>query len=741
MAASGLGWDDVDIANRAGLPVSAGAVEPAVFGQNGFYSEFARAVEAYYARLYGTGSLAVKLSYNGTRHEPHVAQAVFGQMLAEANVTVRMSRYLVASDTSNGTVHSVTFEAGQSRRQETISAATFVDATYEGDLLALSGAPFRQGREGRREWGELNAGVVFQDNAKGCFLRGSTGSASPRLPAMTFRLCFTTNATNRVALAAPPAAYNRSRYLGYVDDRAAGRMAQVWEAWSGPRALPPTGEKFDINCNPRPLGFVWAGADKELYVDAVNAGAGAGATAWRGRAGSSAAGWADRALRQASLRDITLGLLWFLQHDAAVDPSARAANLRYGLCADEFVYTPAERAAGGAFANITLAHDHFPWQLYVREARRLLGLTTFTEADMVPQPEHPAGRPPLRAPSVAVGTYAIDAFPASERRPAAGQASGSTPLEGYISMERELSAPSTLPADAMLTSALDNLVVPTALSATHVAFSAVRLEPTWMMLGAAAGALAAQAWRGGVGVHDVPLLQLQSAVLLDAGQPLVFYTDIAGTGADLVGVTSSSSAGAGTASYYRAMQVLGPHGVADDEGFRARPSSPLERGRAARWLAGAMRARASTVGNASAAAAKWAQLGSERGGFHFQYGDRGRAGGTGCINSSWADYGPGDAFFEDAYALARMFIVTPPPSTCTHFRPLDAVDSDEWLAWLSRGLPLPRHHRENQQRQRARTRNADTGNDQIRLPALDLDRGAASVALLQAAMPATTAGA
>jgi hypothetical protein len=234
----------------------------------------------------------------------------------------------------------------------------------------------------------------------------------------------------------------------------------VWHAWSTPRPLPPTGHKFDINCNPRPLGFIWAGPLKEEYINATH----------------------DRRrniLRE--LRDLTLGLLWFVQRDTAVPPQERLENQQYGLCKDEF--TSSEEA-------------HFPWQLYIREARRLVGRQLLTEADLIPVV--PEGRPPLLPDAVAVGSFPIDSFPCTERMPAFNERSASTALEGYVGMYKNLVAPMTLPAGMMIpnasatgaTSPPSNLIVPTAVSATHVAFSAVRLEPTWMSIGSAAGQLA-----------------------------------------------------------------------------------------------------------------------------------------------------------------------------------------------------------------------------------------------------------
>ena len=262
MMSGGLGWDDVDCsycptASPAGVP------SRAVYGTS-VYRQFAARVRAHYAAV---SERALELSVNGTRHEPHVAEQILLAMLTERNVSVRLGLRLTGVSVLGGRIRSLMVQpvnmADSSRLPpQTITGHAFIDASYEGDLLAQAGAPWTVGREGRTEYGELNAGVVFQDNVKKSFLRGSTGDASHAVPAMTWRLCFSTTA-NRKLMTAPPTNYNRSLYLGYLEDVSENRIKSVWNAWSGPRPLPPDGSKYDINCNPRPLGFIWAGGRKD----------------------------------------------------------------------------------------------------------------------------------------------------------------------------------------------------------------------------------------------------------------------------------------------------------------------------------------------------------------------------------------------------------------------------------------------------------------------------------------------
>lgn len=648
MMASGLGWDDVDTTQvrQSGL-TDPSPVPAAVYG-SGVYAQFAQRVEAHYAAI---SSGAQQLSVGGTRHEPSVAEAILADMLRDANVSVctglslasvtKATRHAppqaAASAAANGddrdgdasSLVSASFVAspgGLSAHPQAgldVSARAWIDGTYTGDLAAAAGVPTRIGREGRSETGELAAGVVFMESSTHTVLRGSTGAPSPRVPAMTWRLCFSNVSSNIAPLTSPPLNYNRSTYLGYVDDLNAKRIGSVFNAWSGPRPLPPNGSKFDMNCNPRPLGFVWVGPQKEEYITA-NA--------------------TRRVQLVEELRNLTLGLLWFQQNDVAVPPDQRAEARRYGLCVDEFK-----------------DNGNFPWQLYVREARRIVGFANLTEHDMIPA--NPDGRPPLHAASIAPGTYAIDSFPASPDRPAVSQQSSVTPLEGYVGMYQTMVAPTTLPAGMIVSPAVANLVVPTAASATHVAFSAVRLEPTWMSLGVAAGLLASLAIQtgdgggairtssahpsvGSVDVAAVNLLSLQRSIVADGGLPPLFFNDLwqANVSPDV----------------RAAMLTLGSHGIATDDSFAADADGSLRRGVAATWLFGALRARNSSVTVLAPGAAPPAP------------------------GVAWADFGPGDNGFNEAVDLAAHGIVTPPPDKATAFRPAATITGSEWSAWLGR---------------------------------------------------------
>ena len=478
MAASGLGKSDIE--NRDAI--------------GGIFREFTRRVRADYVRRYGEGSQNVKLSHDGYYYEPSVAERVFGEMIADAKSIRTFAGHRLREAVRNGNrLAAVRLENRKSKEMVELRGKVFIDGTYEGDLAAFAGAPFRVGRESRADFGEIHAGVVYQDYETRTFLPGTTGQGDGRIQAYTFRLCLTTNLKNSRVLDAPPPDYDRSAYLGYLDDWKAGRLGATKDAKPGRGYYAPTfgtlvrslsltelpNEKFDVNMNPRPLGFPFAGINDE-YPNAD---------------------WEQREKITARIRNLTLGLLYFLQNDSAVPEEHRKLARQYNLPRDEFQ-----------------DNSNFPWQLYVREARRIEGEYTFSEQDVILAPD--GGRARIHADSVAAADFPIDSFPVQSREPLATKA-----LEGYILMLDEFTQPYQLPYRIMVPQRVDGLLVPVAASATHVAFSTIRMEPTWMALGQAAGEAASLAIETGVPVRTVDVGMLQRR-LLKSGHVLTFFRDL-----------------------------------------------------------------------------------------------------------------------------------------------------------------------------------------------------------------------
>ena len=280
---------------------------------------------------------------------------------------------------------------------------------------------------------------------------------------------------------------------------------------------PLPNRKTDININPRPLAFPFAELNY-LYP---------------------AADWPLRERITARIRNLTLGLLYFLQNDPEIPAEHRKLANQYHLARDEFAGT-----------------NNFPWQLYVREARRIVGLYTLTENDTEVGPE--LGRTRVFPDSIAAGEFPIDSFPVRRRQPG-----HDTALEGYIFMLDRLTRPYQIPYRIMIPETIDGLFVPVAASTTHIAYSTIRLEPTWMALGQAAGTAAHLALAAGVQPRNVDTAQLQHE-LLKQGQVITFFKDI----------DRNHPA-------YAALQFLGTRACFPD--YYARPDAPITQTEAAEW--------------------------------------------------------------------------------------------------------------------------------------------------------------
>jgi hypothetical protein len=422
---------------------------------------FARRFYAAVAEHYGVPLWGVK------GPEPHIAERIFERFLEQAGVEVALG-----ATEGEGAVE--------------------IDASYEGDLLARRGAPYAVGRESRDLYGEQWAGRqpayrpskhnfpvrVSPFAADGSLLphvcepeldaRGwpaeRLGEGDGGLQAYQFRLCLTDRPGNRLPLAEPagydPAEYEvLRRYLHDVRCAARDLLGLVPD-------LLPNG-KCDVN-SIGPFSLNLLDGSNRAYLDGDRA-----------------------AIRERHLRHAQ-GLLWFLATEAPEAISSEVA--RWGPCADEFV------DSGG-----------WPHQLYVRDARRLVGEHVLTEHDLL------AGR---HDDVVALGSYNVDVreiertwryLPEYDPEPAVFN-------EGYLSVPVPAYG---IPYRSLVPRREDaeNLLVPLCLSASHVAFASVRMEPTLMLLGHAAGLAAAQAARRGVAVQDVDVAALQES-LRSAGQVL-----------------------------------------------------------------------------------------------------------------------------------------------------------------------------------------------------------------------------
>lgn len=472
MTTSGLGKSDVEQKEYIG----------------GLFKEFTQKIYDYYKNIYPEGSEDLALCREGYYFTPALAEQILEEMIAEAgNITVLRNYSLVVPKVQDNTIKQVLIRNNTDHDTLTVDAKVFIDGTYEGDLYAGAGAEYRLGREGRSDFNEPHAGRIYFDYQKGEFLEGSTGEGDDGLPAYTYRLCLTKDPDNSYVLTQPPKGYNRELYTPYFEDLASGLMsapAVFHDGWgyypehfdTMVRALSVTdlpGNKVDANINPRPLAFPFPEENKG-YVEGDY---------------QTRLNIADRH------RQIALGLLWFLQNDEEILPEHRAMARQYHLPLDEFQ-----------------DNEHFPYQLYVREARRLVGEYTITEHDIAITEQAPEFF--THPDTIAMGEFPIDSFPVHKKQP------GDTlVLEGYLGMLAYLTRPYEIPYRSMIPVKLDGIIVPVALSATHIGFCSIRMEPTWMSLGQAAGIAAHLCIQNEELPRHVAIDQMQS-LLIDQGQVL-----------------------------------------------------------------------------------------------------------------------------------------------------------------------------------------------------------------------------
>jgi hypothetical protein len=304
MVSGGLGWTDTGRRSTIG----------------GYAKEFFNRMLAHYVATCGNDSQQVKDCSDGYYFEPHVAENVFRAMLAEAKVTVVFDARLNLAKIEKAGKRIVAVTTLGGRR---FQGGVFIDATYEGDLMAASGVSCRVGREAQSEYGEEHA----------------MPRADKKVQAYNFRICLTQRDGNRLPIP-KPAAYDPALYENLA------KMLQ--------RQKPPRLDGHILKIDPLPNN----------KTDINNGGS--HSTDWTGHSWDYPEGdYATRDRIWAEHRNYNQGLLWFLGNDPRVPENLRREMLTWGFCRDEFQDT------GG-----------WPHQLYVREARRMTGLHVMTERNV-----------------------------------------------------------------------------------------------------------------------------------------------------------------------------------------------------------------------------------------------------------------------------------------------------------------------------------------------------------------------
>jgi hypothetical protein len=411
--------------------------------------------------------------------EPHVAEHVFDEMLREAKVMTIFDRRLrekTGVAKKGNRIVAITLQGG-----EVLRAPVFVDATYEGDLMAEAGLSYTWGRESTADYGESLAGVrgkqrpdhhfnvgVSPYAADGSLLpevspgpKGQLGQGDKKVQAYGFRICLTNRKDDEVPYPKPdhynPYRYELLKRLIETLTAAEGRPPVMGEMmYLGPLK----GDKFDVNSqggfSTDHIGASWdyPTADYKRQAEI----------------------WQDHYQYEA-------GFFYFLAHDPSVPLSLRNEVNEYGLAKDEFT-----------------DNRNWPWQLYIRESRRMMGSYVMTQKDIQEDITKPD--------SIGMGSYESDSHHV-QRVPTADKTVENEGEMYVVTNPYEIPYRMILPKSGQV----DNLLVPVCFSASHVAYSTIRMEPQYMIIGQAAGVAATLAVRHKVPVRDISIPELQKRLL------------------------------------------------------------------------------------------------------------------------------------------------------------------------------------------------------------------------------------
>ena len=418
--------------------------------------------------------------------EPSVAEKVFEDLVREHRIPVVRNEWLDRARGVKKTGPRITSIAMLSGK--TYTGRMFIDATYEGDLMAAAGVDYHVGREANRVYGEEHNGVqtgvlhhrhhfgvlkerispyiVPGDPKSGVLPRvsaaapGTFGEGDKRVQAYCFRMCLTDHPENRIPFSKPEG-YDPKQYELLARIYAAG-----WTETFG-KFDPIPNHKTDTN-NHGPFSTDNIGMSYD-YPEASY----------------------DR--RREIIREherYQKGWLYFITTDPRVPREVREKMKSWGLPKDEF------KDNGG-----------WPHQIYVREARRMVGSYVMTENELRKKKPTPD--------SVGMGSYTIDSHNVQRYI---------TP-EGYVQNEGDIGVPTGGPYEIAYGSLVpkrgqaDNLLVPVCVSSSHIAFGSIRMEPVFMILGQSAATAAVLAIDAKLAVQDVPYAKLRESLLKD-GQVL-----------------------------------------------------------------------------------------------------------------------------------------------------------------------------------------------------------------------------
>jgi len=415
--------------------------------------------------------------------EPHAAEMAFDQLIEENDIPLYREEWL---DRDGGvSMKGTSIKSIQTLSGKVFKGRVFIDATYEGDLMAEAGVSYHIGREGcdvyGEKWNGVQTGVLhhghhFKKDISPYIIPGDPGSGvlpristenpgeycegDSKIQAYCFRMCLTKVPENRVEITRPQD-YDSTQYELLVRIFDAGWM-ELFNKFD-----PIPNHKTDVN-NHGPFSSDNIGMNYD-YPEA------------------------SYERRKEIIREhvsYQMGLLYFLVSDTRVPPELQEEMVQWGYAKDEFT-----------------DNGHWPHNIYVREARRMIGEFVMTENEVL-------GKQPVKK-SIGMGSYTMDSHNIQRYI----KPDGFVQNEGDIGVHPDEPYRIDMGAILPIREECTNLLVPVALSSSHIAFGSIRMEPVFMILGQSAATLATLAVAEGKGIHEITYEQLRTKLLED-GQVL-----------------------------------------------------------------------------------------------------------------------------------------------------------------------------------------------------------------------------
>ena len=414
--------------------------------------------------------------------EPHVAEQVFEDLIREYKIPVLHNEWL---DRKNGVrKNGARIVSIRTLSRKTFTGRIFIDATYEGDLMAAAGVRYHIGREAKsaygEEWAGIQTGVLHHrhhfgvlpqgispyvipgDPQSGVLPRisaappGEYGAGDNRVQAYCFRMCLTDHPGNRVPFPKPEG-YDAGQYELLLRIFNAGWRETFQKFDRIPNQKTDTNNHGPFSTDNIGMNYDYPEASYERRREIIR-----------------------------EHEQYQKGLLWFIANDPRVPADVRTAFGKWGLAKDEF-----------------RDNGHWPHQIYVREARRMIGRYVMTENELLKRRATPE--------PVGMGSYGIDSHNIQRYI---------TP-EGYVQNEGDIGVSTNGPYQISYGSLApkkgeaDNLLVPVAVSSSHIAYGSIRMEPVFMILGQSAATAAVLAIEGKTAVQDVPYPKLEQRLRRD----------------------------------------------------------------------------------------------------------------------------------------------------------------------------------------------------------------------------------